>query len=696
MRVLITVHQFFPEFTLGTERYTLALAKGLQAMGDDVTVLTVDLTPSPESMGHPIREYHWDGIRVLAVDSSTSPIRKLQDYHTRPDRLELYKDVLFDYQPDIVHCCHLLHLGVDFLTACDDLNIPVTATLTDLWGICWAGQMVKPCDNQLCSGPGKNAIHCAADFLQVKKATGNFSSSLEKHLSSLPSGPLQRSAIRAASSLPRSIRDQWIPDLASIRKRNGTMAEAFSSFREVWYPSRFLQESCEEFGLIEPGLGKLLTYGIRIPNAEEKQALQSLPNREGPAFAFIGQMARHKGLDLLIDAFAAAKIPGATLSIHGKPNPGDPHASAILDQIKHTPGVTYCGSFNGDDIYTVLRDVDAVVVPSIWHENAPLVMLEALSAGRPVLTSRARGMVDFVEHGRTGLIFDMNSTLAIREALVEFASNQDKIQQHCLKNPGYQFTPADHAAALREGLTRHALPANRAPMRRGCPPLARFLTMRGVETPLFSKSVAEFALKAGQAGAKGCEVRIPASPCLNRESWDAAFSIPKPPSAKSTPAPTSNALGSTFPTLERSKLLLRPQQKPYASLWGKGTVTMQWHKLQQIDTCTTIRLCARPKNGTASKLKITGTQETAGDESSIELVHNWNWSSKHWTEIELDLEALRKHLTTISRIEWIPMNEKAEWKLDVAGFDLLHPPLHPRAHHDPPIAPAEARSSAAS
>ncbi len=47
--------------------------------------------------------------------------------------------------------------------------------------------------------------------------------------------------------------------------------------------------------------------------------------------------------------------------------------------------------------------IDWVVVPSIWWENAPLVIQEAQLHRRPVIASGIGGMAEMVEHGRTGL-----------------------------------------------------------------------------------------------------------------------------------------------------------------------------------------------------------------------------------------------------------------------------------------------------
>ncbi len=53
----------------------------------------------------------------------------------------------------------------------------------------------------------------------------------------------------------------------------------------------------------------------------------------------------------------------------------------------------------------MLVELDALVVPSVWYENAPLVISEAFAAGLPVVASRLGGMAEAVRDGIDGLLF---------------------------------------------------------------------------------------------------------------------------------------------------------------------------------------------------------------------------------------------------------------------------------------------------
>ena len=64
-----------------------------------------------------------------------------------------------------------------------------------------------------------------------------------------------------------------------------------------------------------------------------------------------------------------------------------------------------------------MRAVDWVVVPSIWWENAPLVIHEARAAGRPVICSGIGGMAELVEDGVTGLHVPPGDAAALAETM---------------------------------------------------------------------------------------------------------------------------------------------------------------------------------------------------------------------------------------------------------------------------------------
>ncbi len=76
---------------------------------------------------------------------------------------------------------------------------------------------------------------------------------------------------------------------------------------------------------------------------------------------------------------------------------------AALD--RNLDRVTFVGPYAHRDVGRLMAHIDWVVVPSIWWENAPMVIQEAFMHGRPVICSDIGGMAEAVTHGVDGLHF---------------------------------------------------------------------------------------------------------------------------------------------------------------------------------------------------------------------------------------------------------------------------------------------------
>jgi hypothetical protein len=82
---------------------------------------------------------------------------------------------------------------------------------------------------------------------------------------------------------------------------------------------------------------------------------------------------------------------------------------ALLDDNAGT--VRLHGRYRPQDLPSLMADVDWVVVPSIWYENAPLVIQEAFQHGKPVICSDIGGMAEAVTDGVDGLHFRAGSSV---------------------------------------------------------------------------------------------------------------------------------------------------------------------------------------------------------------------------------------------------------------------------------------------
>jgi len=166
---------------------------------------------------------------------------------------------------------------------------------------------------------------------------------------------------------------------------------------------------------------QMLPHGIAPAGGTVKGGMPVLPEepREGiPVFAFIGRMVTEKGIRVLLEAAANLKREGWCFRLRligGGPERSPMEVFAV--KIGLNSWVEWCGPLSGQPLQSALRDVAAVVMPSIWEEAAPLMVLEQMMAGRLLIVSDQGGQAE--EVGDTGLRFTPGDALSLAERMQE-------------------------------------------------------------------------------------------------------------------------------------------------------------------------------------------------------------------------------------------------------------------------------------
>jgi glycosyltransferase involved in cell wall biosynthesis len=148
-----------------------------------------------------------------------------------------------------------------------------------------------------------------------------------------------------------------------------------------------------------------------------------LPGMDGSlVVGFLGRLDRHKGVELLLREFHSLPQGRPTLLIGGT---GDRDYEEELRSRFASASVVFEGFVSPEDI---LRRVDVVVIPSLWHEPLSRVVFEAYSHGLPVIASRRGGLPEIVDEGTTGLLFDPDVPGSLARAIGEVTS-RDRLQR---------------------------------------------------------------------------------------------------------------------------------------------------------------------------------------------------------------------------------------------------------------------------
>jgi len=210
------------------------------------------------------------------------------------------------------------------------------------------------------------------------------------------------------------------------------LSKCYSAYKAIIAPTTFLLQAYKYNGLEVPA--HLIHFGVDLPREAKPVRAHEHPLR----FGFIGQIAHHKGTDLLIDAFGMLRKGEAELSIWGAEEQ-DPAYSKELRRAAKDSSVFFKGTFPKEKMIDVLNSIDFLVIPSRWYENSPLVLLNALASHTPVIISDVEGMTEFVENGRNGFTFKRDNKEDLHRVL-----------NHIISTPGLAETMSNKTEYLKD------------------------------------------------------------------------------------------------------------------------------------------------------------------------------------------------------------------------------------------------------
>lgn len=398
MRILQVVHGYPPRYNAGSEVYTQTLARSL-ARDHQVMVFSRFENPYLPPYGETV------GTDTADSDSNPISLRLINVPHFR-DRYrhqavdEVFARCLDQFTPDVVHIQHLNHLSTSLVMEAARREIPIVFTLHDFWLMCPRGQFLQffsehPSDAlALCGGQdhGKCATRCYAP----------------RYFSGAPDE--EEDGVRHYT--------EWIRGRMEHVREISALVDLFIA------PSEQLrQRFVKEFGL-SPGCVEHLDYGFDLKRLHGRRRITD--GTDEFVFGYIGTHVLAKGIHHLLDAFA--RVNGnVRLRIWGRANAE--FTPALREIHNRLPAdvrdrVTWEGEYSNHEIVPrVFNHVDAIVVPSIWLENSPLVIHEAQQARVPVITADAGGMAELVQHEVNGLLYEHRNPAALAIQMARLADD---------------------------------------------------------------------------------------------------------------------------------------------------------------------------------------------------------------------------------------------------------------------------------
>lgn len=410
MRILVVSHEWDDAVPGGAQRSATALARALAARNHDVTLASV-VDPSTHTDGVSVTP-DTEGLQHLLVPSET---HFATFSWSDPAYANVWQQVLKEATPDVVHLHHYYKVGMELPGAIRRVapTTGIVLTLHEYLAIClMSGQMVDPAGH-LCL----------------------------------------RSSVSACASCVA-----W-PE-ADVAGRRDYIRLGLDPVDLFVTPSHFAQERYTAWGIDSARIRAL-------PNVvDARPAPQPIARAgaQGPGLrlGYLGQHTPFKGLEVLLDAVRLADeaSPGCLreLTIYGG---GSHHfgedfverLDGLHEPVAHV--VRRAGAYRQEDLPRILSELDALVVPSTWWENSPVVIEEALAAGVPVICSDIGGMAEKVRHDVDGWHFAVGNPTSLADLIVDL-SLRPSLDLPRMRRPASPTEVLDaHETVYREAI-RHA------------------------------------------------------------------------------------------------------------------------------------------------------------------------------------------------------------------------------------------------
>jgi glycosyltransferase involved in cell wall biosynthesis len=376
MRILMVVHQFFPEFAGGTERVTLNLARMAQRAGHHVRILACTVEPE-KFAGMPglvevsgMLETVYQGVPVSLLKRSDLPAAADISLLSEPGVTRNLVEWIGQQRFDVAHIMHSMRMG-SAIMALQNCLVPYVVHLTDFYLPCARINLID-LENQLCPGPDEGR-RCA---LQCAVPPWTTEAYAERYVQS-------KSVLDAAGA--RIAPSEYVADC----------------YRRA-YPGMNIQ-------VIPHGIDLLAMSAALDPGAGPT---------DGPLrLIYVGSLVPQKGIDVLLRALALMPGTNLELKIVGGFYGNTVYQQEIRQLAANDPRIEFCGVLDAADVFRRLGKSDVLCLPSKVPESFSLVLHESAAAAVPMFVSNLGAPAQQVSSSGCGLVLPSGDVKAWADAV---------------------------------------------------------------------------------------------------------------------------------------------------------------------------------------------------------------------------------------------------------------------------------------
>jgi glycosyltransferase involved in cell wall biosynthesis len=181
-------------------------------------------------------------------------------------------------------------------------------------------------------------------------------------------------------------------------------------------PSQFMKKTCVAFGVPAAKIKFLNNFYTNKISPPENLG----GKREGNYLLYFGRLAPEKGVHLIV---AALKNSSENLKIAGE-GPEELNLKNLVKKLGLKKQVEFLGFKSGQDLSKLISRAKAVIIPSVWLENMPLNLLEALAYGKIVVAAEIGGIPEIIKNGENGWLFKPGDIADLREKIKQLKTTE--------------------------------------------------------------------------------------------------------------------------------------------------------------------------------------------------------------------------------------------------------------------------------
>ncbi len=187
----------------------------------------------------------------------------------------------------------------------------------------------------------------------------------------------------------------------------------------VTAPSQFVLDIHTKNGFFSDSKTLKLPLGVDLDN-------KIIPKKYNPLIIlYAGQLSKHKGVHILINAFKQIDNKNICLNIVGK-GPDSEYFHKLADKDLR---ITFHGYVSDKRLKELYKLANIVVVPSLWYDNSPVVIYESFANSNVAIGSNIGGIPELIEHAKNGFLFEVGNIDELRGILINLTNNPKKLKE---------------------------------------------------------------------------------------------------------------------------------------------------------------------------------------------------------------------------------------------------------------------------